>query len=480
MKRRQFIQRVMGTAAIPLSGTSSISKILGANERVQVGMVGCGGRGRLLAKLMRGIPNVEIIAVCDVYDAQIAGAEEWAGPRCRSHRDFRKLLEQKDVDAVVIATPDHWHAIPTVLACQAGKDVYVEKPLAHNIKDGRAMVEAARRYNKIVQTGTQHRSAPHYREVARIMQTGELGPVRFVRIWNYLNMFPEGIGGAPDSDAPPGLDWDLYLGPAPYVPFNKNRFLVTYRWFWDYAGGMATDFGTHRFDTLHQVMGVDAPLSAAASGGRFALKDGAETPDVLQITYEYPGFVLSYEASMLNAHGCGGRTPGKSYYLARGKDDRPHGEAFYGTNGALFSDRIGFEIYPELQRATGPGAANAASGAAEAYRTERREASAEDATALHVKNFIECVRLRKKPAADVEIGHRSTIVGHLGNIAYRTGRKIRWDAAKEEIIGDPEASELLGRKARKPWDLMQNFSFRSQQPHTIRPSRDSSALFFFG
>lgn len=454
MKRRQFIKQIVGTATIASTTAFSTRRILGANERVSVGLIGCGGRGRLLAKLMRGVPNVEFVAVSDVYDPNATAAKEWAGSGCESYRDFRKVLERKDVDAVVIATPDHWHAIPTVLACQAGKDAYVEKPLAHNIREGRAMVGACRRYNRVVQTGTQHRSALHFREVARIIQSGELGPVHFVRVWNYLNMYPDGIGRATDSELPTGLDWDSYLGPAPYVPFNKNRFLVTYRWFWDYAGGMATDYGTHRFDSVHQVMGVEAPLSVTASGGRYELKDGAETPDTLQITYQYPTFILSYEASMLNGHGCGGRTPGKKYYLARGKDDRPHGMAFYGTNGVLFADRVGFEIYPEVQGAAGPGAAGASSGPLQSYRMERKEAAGEDATGLHVENFIECVRSRKKPAADVEIGHRASVVAHLGNVAYLTGRKIHWDPGKGEIIGDAQSSELLGRKARKPWDMI--------------------------
>ena len=217
---------------------------------------------------------------------------------------------------------------------------------------------------------------------------------------------------------------------------------------------MATDYGTHRLDSVHQVMGVDAPRSAAAVGGRFELADGADTPDVLQITYEYPGFVLSYEASMLNDHGCGGRTPGKKYYLTRCADDRPHGMAFYGSKGSLFADRVGFEVYPEPRGESGPGAANP-QGTAEDFRAERVEVAGEDSTGLHLENFIECVRTRQKPAGDVEIGHRSTIVPHLGNIAFRTGRKIRWDAEREEIIDDPKASELLDRPARKPWNLIQ-------------------------
>jgi predicted dehydrogenase len=401
-----------------------------------------------VAKLMRESAKAAFVAVCDVYEPHAAAAREWAGAGCRSYRDFRHLLRQRDIDAVVVATPDHWHAIPTVLACLEGKDVYVEKPLAHNIREGRAMVEAARKHDRIVQTGTQQRSAEHYREVTHIVQSGELGPVHFVRMWNYMNLFPDGIGRAADSDPPAGLDWDFYLGPAPYVPFNKNRFLNRFRWFWDYAGGLMTDWGTHRLDSMHQVMGVNAPLTVTASGGRYQLKDGAETPDILQVTYQYPGFVLSYECCMLNGQGTGGRTPGKEYYRARGKDDRPHGEAFYGTSGTLLSDRVGFEILPELE----PGPARGRSPSR--FRMQRKERSAEDATAAHVKNFIDCVRSRRKPVADVEIGHRSSIAAHLGNIAYRTGKKLQWDAAREEIVADSRASELLGRRARKPWDLI--------------------------
>src|SRR5262249_8724495 len=262
----------------------------GANERVRVGLIGCGTRGMHVARLMRQAPNVEFVAACDVYDRNANRAREWAGQQCQAYRDFRRVLDRKDVDAVLVATPDHWHAIPTVLACRAGKDVYVEKPLGHNVREGRAMVEAARRHKRVVQAGTQHRSAEHYREVAKIVQGGELGKVRFVRVWNYTNLYPRGVGRAEDSRPPDGLDWDFYLGPAPAVPFNKNRFLGTFRWFWDYAGGFITDWGTHRFDSVHQVMGEDAPRSVSAVGGRFELKDGAETPDVLQATFEYSSF----------------------------------------------------------------------------------------------------------------------------------------------------------------------------------------------
>ena len=429
MERRSFF---LGGAV----SAASAARVAGANARIAVGLVGCGGRGRYVARFMREAPGVEFAAVADVYETNAEAARAWAGPNARAYTDFRRLLDDKAIDAVQVATPDHWHAAIAVLACRAGKDVYVEKPLAHNVREGRAIVEAARRYKRIVQAGTQHRSAPHFAEAARIVQSGALGHVHYVRVWNFTNMYPDGIGREPDSAAPPGLDWDMYLGPAPKAPFNRKRFLATFRWFWDYAGGYITDFGTHRFDTVHQIMDADTPLTVAASGRRFALNDAGEMPDILQVTYEYPQFVLSYEACNLNGHGLGGRTAGMKYYNAVGAEDRPHGMAFYGTNGALFADRIGFEIYPE------------------GGRMERRQVNVTDATAAHARSFVECLRARREPSANAETGHRATLIGHLGNIAFKTGRKLRWDAQREEIAGDSAASALLAREARKPWDLI--------------------------
>jgi predicted dehydrogenase len=454
MKRRQFIKQVAGTtAAITTTTAFAAERVRGANERVNIALIGCGGRGKAVAKLMREVPNVDFVAVCDVYDPRTDEAKEWGGPQCKAFRDFRKVLEMKEVDAVLIATPDHWHAIPAVLACQAEKDVYLEKPVGHNIREGRLVIDAARKYKRIVEIGIQHRSAPHYREVQEIIKSGALGPIHFVRIWNYVNMHPNGIGKVDNSDPPPGADWDFFLGPAPYVPFNKNRFVNTYRWFWDYGGGLVTDFGVHRFDSMHQVMGVDAPRTVSASGGRFAITDGCETPDVVQVTYEYPGFVMSYEATLLNSFGTGLRTAGKRYYQAKGEWDRPHGEAFYGANGTLFSDRLGYEVFPEPRMTSGPGAVGR-NERVEGHRTERREAAGTDRTDLHVKDFIECVRTRRKPVADAEAGHRASTVAHLGNIAYRTGRKLRWDSAKEEIVDDAVASKFLWREPRKKWDVI--------------------------
>ena len=451
MRRRQFVVK---TSAAVVGTALSARRVLGANERVNVALIGCGARGRLLANLVKQTPGAAVTALCDVYDQQVAQARESASEGARGFKDFREVLDQKDIDAIVVATPDHWHGILAVLACQAGKDAYVEKPLAHNVKESRAIVEAAKRSKRIVQHGTQHRAAPHYREVQEIVQNGTLGEVRYVRIWNFQNLYPNGIGREADTRPPAGLDWDLYLGPAPLVPFNRARFLGTYRWFWDYAGGWVTDFGTHRFDSFHQVMGVDAPRTVVATGGRFGLKDSGETPDLLQATYEYPGFIMSYEVCALNAHGAGGRTPEMAYYQMRGEFDRPHGEAFYGTNGTLISDRIGYEIYPEMEPPQRR-AERENSGAKPAFRAERKVVKGRDTTDLLVKNFLECVKSRQRPIASAEIGHRSTIVPLIGNIAYRTGRKLRWNAEQEAFEGnEPEGTALLGRQHRKPWRLV--------------------------
>jgi predicted dehydrogenase len=440
----------------------SASRVLGANDRVNVGLIGCGGRGRFVARAIREAPNVAYTAVADVYKTNADTAREWAGSDARSFQDFRKLLELKDVDAVHVATPDHWHAITTVLACQAGKDVYVEKPTSLVVREGRVMVNAARKHNRIVQVGTQHRSAPHFAKIAEMIQAGDIGPVKFIRIWNYSNHTPNGIGRRPNEEPPADLDWDMYLGPSPKVPFNRNRFLGTYRYFWDYSGGYITDFGNHRLDTMQQIMNVSAPKTISASGGKLVLDDDRETPDFLTVTYEYDGFIATYEGSNLNTHGMGGRTPGHRYYNSRGEWDQPNGIAFYGTEATIFAERIGWEIFPEPDAPVRSGRRPIAGGAdieppqprKRSPNVKRMWENVEEPTKAHALNFIECVRSRKLPNADIEIGHRSTSMALLGNIAMRTGKKLAWDAKKEDFVGAADASAMLTRTQRKPWDLI--------------------------
>ncbi|MCX6598957.1 MAG: Gfo/Idh/MocA family oxidoreductase [Acidobacteria bacterium] len=433
MNRRLFL----GTTAL------SASRVMGANDRVNVGLIGCGGRGRYVASLMRQAPNTAFVAVADVYDTNANNAREWAGGDAKAFKDFRKLLDMKEVDAVMVSAPDHWHAIPTIMACQAGKDVYVEKPVSLTIREGRAMVNAARKYNRIVCAGTQHRSAKHFPKIAEMIKRGDIGDVKFVRVWNYINVTPNGIGRKPNQEPPAGLDWDFYCGPSPKVPFNPNRFLSTYRQFFDYSGGYITDYGNHRIDTAQQIMGSTAPHTISASGGRYIVKDDGDVPDFMTVTYEFDNYIMTYEGSNLNGFGMGAAKVGPKYYNGRGEYDQPNGICFYGTDGTIFAERISWAIYPETSNPR-----HQAKPVQVAYE------NVPEPTKDHAAHFVDCVRSRKTPSADIEIGHRSTSVCLLGNIALKTGKKLKWDAKKEDFLGAPDASALLGRKARKPWDLV--------------------------
>ncbi len=434
MNRRDLLRT--GLAA---STSLSYARILGSNDRIGVGLIGCGGEGEGIGALAADA-GAAIVAVCDVY----APALERVKAQLKSpaaYKDFRRLLENSQVAAVMIATPEHWHAAPAILACQAGKDVYVEKPLAHNVVEGRKIVQAARKYNRIVQMGTQGRSASHIAEAVRVVQSGELGEVRYVRVWDYSNEYPH--RPEPASPVPEGLDWDFLVGPAPAVPFHQARW-KNWHAFFDYAEGPISDMGVHLFDTVQRAMNADAPRSVVAYGDRYLLKS-EDIPDVHHVLFEYPNFTMSYEAIRLNWYGMGGRTPGIKYFYPHGEFDRPHGIAFYGTNGALLADPDGFEIFPEP---AGGGS----------YRMDRRilyRPEGNDGKFRHIHNWLECVKTRQKPNADVEIGHRSTIPSHLGSIAYRVKQKLLWDSENEVFTNSGEATRLLSRQSRKAYDWIQ-------------------------
>ncbi len=424
----------LGAPAIETTGS-----ILGASDQIRIGIIGCGGQGNWDASDFAKQPNTRIVALCDVYEGSLDETLKNAAlkldpAKTPFFKDFRRLLEDKNIDAVIIATPDHWHALPMIMACQAGKDVYVEKPLSLTIDEGRRMVEAARRYNRVVQVGTQQRSARHFQKAVELVRAGKLGKISRVHAWNYDGEFPRGIGNPPDEAPPAGLDWDFYLGPAPKAPFNQNRFLGNFRWFWDYSGGKITDWGTHLIDIVHWAMNVDAPTGVSASGGKYVLEDNRETPDTLMVTYEYPGFVLTYENRTTNSRGQDGRWG--------------YGVMFYGTAATMFVDRGGFEIMPEME---GRRRDDLFVSRTETARmsVQRGDPSHFD----HVRNFIECMKSRQLPISDVEIGHRSTSAPHLGNIALRSGDKIKWDGANEKIVGNAEASKWLSREYRAPWKL---------------------------
>jgi predicted dehydrogenase len=433
--RRDFVKTLaVGTAGTTL-GTSarSYARTLGANDRIGVGFIGVGRMSRGHLENVLEETDVEVRAVCDVYEPNLRKAASMA-EGARTHGDFRQLLERKEIDAVVIGTPDHWHALQTVMACDAGKDVYVEKPTSVAIGEGRRMVEAARRNDRIVQVGTQQRSGPHFRYAVEIVRSGQLGDITFVRTWNYKNATPDGIGSPEDSEPPEGLDWDMWLGPAPKRPFNANRFGVfldeeleyqrwaSFRWFWDYAGGMMTDWGVHLLDIVQWAMEVDHPEAVSTYGGKLVLEDNRETPDTLQATFRYPTCICTYENRE------GNRRP---------LDGHGYGIMFHGTKATMFLDRSGFAIHTESEDEGVPLEGHAVGGD----------------HARHLRNFLDCVKSRESPICDIEIGHRSTTTAILGNLSYRTGRQLHWDGKAETIEGDPEAAAMLELEYREPWKL---------------------------
>jgi len=437
MTRRQFIHSsgVVSVGAIgavrsvtqsPKPRAGILGAILGANERIRTALVGSGGMGRGDLATFLKFPDVDCPVICDVDDAMLAKGvevvEKARGKKPETVKDFRRVADRKDIDVVVVGTPDHWHALPTVHACQAGKDVYCEKPLATTIGEGRAMLTAARKHNRVVQMGTQWRSSEHCREAIDYVHAGKLGRIRLVRCWAYLN-WVKPIGRPPDADPPQGVDYDMWLGPAPKRPFNPNRFHFNFRWFWDYAGGLMTDWGVHLINLALWGMKGRSPLRVSCTGGKYAIDDMAETPDTQIATYEFGDFTLIWEHQYHGAHGCEGRE---------------HGVAFYGTEATLIVTAKGWEIAPEPDRKV---------------ETIKKQASNRDCREDHVRDFLNCVRSRKRPVTDVEVGHHVSTVAALGNIALRVGRSIAWNAAKEQVIGDAEANRLITRPYRAPWKL---------------------------
>ena len=441
LTRRSFLS---STAAGLVSARSLIaapqqssSTAVGASDRVRIGVIGTGRQGRSDMRAHLALPDVEIAAICDVFAPNLAEAAKLA-PSAKTLTDFRALLDDKTIDAVIIGTPDHWHALMSVMACQAGKDVYVEKPTSVAIAEGRKMVEAARRYSRVVQVGTQQRSAAHFQDAVKLVWDGRLGPISAVRMWNVGNQAPEGIGNPPDGDPPAGLDWDMWLGPAPKRPFNANRFGVVpdnysyFRWFWDYAGGMMTDWGVHLIDIVQMAMDVDAPLEVSTIGSKFHLTDNRETPDTIVATYRYPDFVMTYENRVCNGMPINGRA---------------YGIEFLGTQATLFVDRERYELRPEPAPGTRPQDIVPVPPTVVA-------ATAADAHPSHQRNFIDCVKSRQAPICDIEIGHRSSSTAILGNMALRSGQTVVWDAKAERVTnGNAKAQALVARAYRAPWKL---------------------------
>jgi predicted dehydrogenase len=360
------------------------------------------------------------------------------------------MLENKAVDAVIVATPDHWHALMTMMACAAGKDVYVEKPLTVFVREGRWMVDVARRHQRVVQVGTQQRSGPHYQRARELIRAGRIGQLASVQCNFFRNVSP-GFGSPPDQAPPSELDWNMWQGPAPERPYNPNRALYHFRWFWDYSGGQMTNLGHHSLDIVHWCMDVKGPQAVTSAGGRFFLKDNCEVPDFQDVIIEYPAF-----NAVCQIRECAsGRSRGDA-----------GGLVFQGNKGTMPVTRQGYEIVPDRREnpinivsriGTHPvgGPQPVPESGPQKTWTEATVDSSGRSTeqyVLHVRNFLECIKSRKEPISDLESSHRVSTACHLANLSLRTGRKLRWDADKEEIIGDAEAARMLTRPYRPPWD----------------------------
>lgn len=431
--RRNFIKKT----AIAGLGIGAFPTILRAgnipfNDRIVVGLIGCKGMGYNNLKAFLSQPGVECAALCDIDDSilneRAAETEKLTGKKPALYKDFRKLLEQKDIDAVIVGTPDHWHCLQMVYACEAGKDVYCEKPLANSIEECNVMIRAAKRYNKVVQVGQWQRSDPHWQNAIKYLREGHIGRIRNVKAWSNVG-WKGSIPVVPDGPVPDGVDYDMWLGPAPKRPFNVNRFHFTFRWFWDYAGGLMTDWGVHLLDYALFGMNQYVPRSIMATGGKYAFpNDAMETPDTMMAVYDFGDFGLLWEHTV----GIYGANYG-----------RGHGVAFVGEHGTLVVDRAGWEVIPETK----------GFGLKEGLQAVSHQKGSGSGLNFHVANFIDCMKTRQKPNCDIETSAHIARFAHLGNIAYRLGRKLDWDGEKQQFINDKEANRLARAQYRSPWEL---------------------------
>ena len=430
--RRTFVKNtVITTAGLGLlPALSGALESCSPSDRINIGLIGCHGMGFGDLSTFLEHPHVECIGLCDidedVLNRRAAEVEKMRGKKpANLYKDWRKLIDNKDINLVIIGTPDHWHCLQMISACEAGKDVYCEKPLGRTIEECNLMVKAAKKYKSVVQVGQWQRSDPHWLDTVEFIKSGKLGKIRLVRVYSYQG-WNTSIPVLADEPVPAGVDYNMWLGPAPSRPFNKNRFHFTFRWFWDYAGGLMTDWGVHLLDFALFGMNVTAPKSVLAMGGKYGYPDDAcETPDSLQTLFEFDGFNVLWDHAIGINDGAYGRNAGLG---------------FVGENGTLVIDREGWEVIPEivnnkirmealpLKKGTGQGLKN------------------------HVKNHLDCIINRNfNTNASVEIGAHIAKFSHLGNIAYRTGKKLVWDGAR--FTNDDDANKYLIPSYREPWKL---------------------------
>jgi predicted dehydrogenase len=420
MKRRQMIFAGAASAA-------SAMRVAGANDKISVAVIGVRGQGRHLTGKFAANREVRLAWLCDtdqrVYNNAAKVAEEKSGERPPYVQDLRKVLDDKNVDAVVIATPDHWHAPGTILACDAGKDVYVEKPASHNLREGRLMVEAARRNKRVVQLGTQSRSRPSTQRAIEYVHSGKLGRVLMAKAWDVQKR--DFIGNKEDSPVPAQVDYDTWLGPAVHMPFNENRFHYKWHWNWNTGTGDIGNDGIHQLDMARWALGVDRPTKISGMGRKLFFDDDQQTPDTMNVTYEFGPRVIQFEMRIWNPYGM---------------ETLGNGLAVYGSDGmVLIGKWAGHWGYKVLD-----------TNGQVIVDESKHETDMDDA---HPRNFLACMRSRQAPSAEIEVGHTSSTLCHLGNIVARTGRAIAFDPARETIAGDAEASRLLTRPYRKHWSV---------------------------
>jgi predicted dehydrogenase len=418
--RRAFL----GAAAAGLAAARAQTP---PSSRIRIGFIGCGGMGSGRIRHFLEHADVEAAAVCDVDRTHLERAaalvESLRGRRPAAYADFRRVLEQKDIDAVMIATPDHWHALPAILACQAGKDVFVEKPFSYSIGEGRRMVEAARRHGRVTQMGNHiHNDLPNYRRVVELVRSGRLGKI--VRVHCGLRSNEKSIGSPPDGPPPAELDYDFWLGPAPKRPYNPNRAHVRFRYFWDYSGGVFADFWCHYADVAYWALGLEAPLAVSASGGRWLAEDNAETPDVFEAVFEYPGPLLLTWSQ---------HPQGRPGFEHMGSC-----VIFEGTEATLVTNYSKHEVWVK----------------GKPEPDFPRPAPTIPDSPGHIREFLDAIRSRnRETTCNFDYGHRLNQAALLANIAFRTRARLEWDAAAGRITNHKEANRFLTRRYRKPWRL---------------------------
>ncbi|MBI4893630.1 MAG: Gfo/Idh/MocA family oxidoreductase [Acidobacteria bacterium] len=418
MKRRYFLMSGAMAAAR--------SRAVAASDKVNVAIIGVRGRGKALANEFAGVAEARVAAFVDVDETVLrqvsAGYEKKWGAKPALLGDMRRVFEDKRIDAVAMATPDHWHAPAAILACQAGKDVYVEKPCSHNIREGKLLVEASRKYKRIVQHGTQARSRASTMKAMELVHSGAIGKVLMAKAWDVQKR--EDIGKRADSPVPAGVDYDTWVGPAEWMPFNENRFHYKWHWNWNFGTGDVGNDGAHQMDQARWALGVDYPAEVSGMGRKLFFEDDQVTPDTVVATFSYPGKVLMFEMRIWNP------------YRMEGVDN---GVAVYGSDGMIqvgrwVGETASFKVFDKAGKVVQVGQKDLDGGGES-----------------HVANFVSCVKSRQKPNAEIETGFQSALHCHLANIVARTGRTVKFDAATMSIPGDAEANALTGRKYRKHW-----------------------------